>query len=48
MDPITGASTWALGNQRCTKKSGNFTKKANTKLKNKNLDLTLISVETVL
>lgn len=28
MDPATGASTWAFGNQRCTPYSGIFTRKA--------------------
>lgn len=31
IDPTTGASTWALGNQRCTAKRGNLTKKAKNK-----------------
>ena len=30
IEPETGASTWALGNQRWTKYIGNFTRKANT------------------
>ena len=29
IDPATGASTWALGSHRWTKKIGNLTKKAN-------------------
>lgn len=28
IDPITGASTWALGNHKCPKKIGNLIKKA--------------------
>lgn len=28
MDPATGASTCALGNQRCTENIGSFTRKA--------------------
>ena len=28
IDPATGASTWAFGSHRWTKKMGNFTKKA--------------------
>lgn len=28
IDPITGASTWAFGSQRCPKKIGNLIKKA--------------------
>jgi len=30
IDPATGASTWALGSQRCTPHIGNFTRKAKT------------------
>lgn len=30
IDPATGASTWALGNHRCTRNSGNFTMNAMT------------------
>lgn len=28
MEPATGASTWALGSQRCTINKGNLTRKA--------------------
>ena len=28
IEPATGASTWALGSQRCTEKIGSFTRKA--------------------
>jgi len=33
MDPIIGASTWALGSHKCPIKIGSFTKKANIILK---------------
>lgn len=32
MDPATGASTWALGSHRCPKYTGNFTKKASSRI----------------
>jgi hypothetical protein len=31
MEPIVGASTWALGNQKCTRNKGNLTRNPNTK-----------------
>ena len=39
MDPNVGDSTWALGNQKCNKYIGNFTKKAINLLKIKILIL---------
>jgi len=36
IDPVTGASRWALGNHKCTKNIGNFTKKAKIDPKNTN------------
>lgn len=33
IEPITGASTWALGNHKCPKKIGNFTINAIKELK---------------